>query len=310
MPHDRGMEPNRADEDAEWDALLAEEEADRQRKLEPPPLLTPQEFADWRSPRVVDDNPTRLDNPLWQWLVRTRWSAFQANEQFNGPSAFSAGTMWYFDRFGISRTPLPDARVVHIGGEHEDFYGPDFCIFNDVTVIGEDGDIAIFGYPREDFPPTDFHSATLLGDGTIALIGRLGYGDERVVSETPVYRLALDSMRMSRLATLGDAPGWIPSPHVGPVFPLSAMALCKGFTRALERAQARYVEDRKEAGQKLDRRFLADAHFHDTRHEAASRLAEELSNVLELSAVTGHRDLRMLKRYYHPRAEDLARKLG
>jgi integrase len=54
---------------------------------------------------------------------------------------------------------------------------------------------------------------------------------------------------------------------------------------------------------------LDDVHFHDTRHEAASRLAEKLSNVLELSAVTGHKDLRMLKRYYHPRAEDLAKKL-
>ena len=27
-------------------------------------------------------------------------------------------------------------------------------------------------------------------------------------------------------------------------------------------------------------------------------------------AVTGHKDLRMLKRYYHPRATDLAKKLG
>jgi integrase len=35
--------------------------------------------------------------------------------------------------------------------------------------------------------------------------------------------------------------------------------------------------------------FLADVHFHDTRHEAASRLANKLSNVLELSAVTGHK---------------------
>lgn len=55
--------------------------------------------------------------------------------------------------------------------------------------------------------------------------------------------------------------------------------------------------------------FLEDVHFHDIRHEAASRMADKLSNVLELSAVTGHRDLRMLKRYYHPRAEDLAKKL-
>ncbi|MEW5889792.1 MAG: hypothetical protein AB1768_12265 [Pseudomonadota bacterium] len=48
----------------------------------------------------------------------------------------------------------------------------------------------------------------------------------------------------------------------------------------------------------------------DLRHEAASRLAEKLTNILELSSVTGHRDLRMLKRYYHPRPEELARRLA
>ncbi|MHB1282419.1 MAG: tyrosine-type recombinase/integrase [Metallibacterium scheffleri] len=51
-------------------------------------------------------------------------------------------------------------------------------------------------------------------------------------------------------------------------------------------------------------------HFHDLRNGAASRLAEKLPNLIELAAVTGHKDLRMLKRYYHPRASDLAKKLG
>lgn len=55
---------------------------------------------------------------------------------------------------------------------------------------------------------------------------------------------------------------------------------------------------------------IENSHFHDLRHEATSRMAEKLLNVIELASVTGHKDLRMLKRYYHPRAEDLARKLG
>lgn len=97
--------------------------------------------------------------------------------------------------------------------------------------------------------------------------------------------------------------------RTGPVFETSAMALRKGFVRAIERAQAKYLEECKKEGRKPVAGFLEDMHFHDTRHEAASRLAEKLSNVLELSAVTGHRDLRMLKRYYHPRTEDLAKKL-
>ena len=98
--------------------------------------------------------------------------------------------------------------------------------------------------------------------------------------------------------------------HEGQVFQTTAMALRKGFKRALERAQQQYKEDCRAASERPVRGFLEDVHFHDTRHEAASRLSEKLSNVLELSAVTGHKDLRMLKRYYHPRAEDLAKKLG
>lgn len=55
--------------------------------------------------------------------------------------------------------------------------------------------------------------------------------------------------------------------------------------------------------------LLLDLHFHDLRHEATSRLAEKLQ-LHELMKVTGHKGTRMLARYYHPRAEDLAKKLG
>ncbi|MBI5926474.1 MAG: site-specific integrase [Aquabacterium sp.] len=99
-------------------------------------------------------------------------------------------------------------------------------------------------------------------------------------------------------------------PRVGPVFSTTAMALRKGFTRAVERAREQYLADCKAQKKRPVPGFLEDVHFHDSRHEAASRLADKLSNMLELSAVTGHKDLRMLKRYYHPRAEDLAKKLG
>lgn len=58
-----------------------------------------------------------------------------------------------------------------------------------------------------------------------------------------------------------------------------------------------------------DEAELGDLHFHDTRHEAATRLSKKLANVLELSAVTGHRSLQSLKRYYNPTAAELASKL-
>jgi integrase len=54
---------------------------------------------------------------------------------------------------------------------------------------------------------------------------------------------------------------------------------------------------------------MADLHFHDLRHEATSRLAEKLE-MHELMKVTGHKSSAMIARYYHPRASQLAAKLG
>lgn len=77
------------------------------------------------------------------------------------------------------------------------------------------------------------------------------------------------------------------------------------YIRAVKRARIAYVE----AGGD-DPRMLVDMHFHDLRHIAVTRLAERLPNIVELAAVSGHTDVRMLRRYYHPKAEELALKLG
>jgi hypothetical protein len=39
-------------------------------------------------------------------------------------------------------------------------------------------------------------------------------------------------------------------------------------------------------------------------------MATKLPNLIELAAVSGHKSLKMLQRYYHPDVGDLARKLG
>jgi integrase len=78
----------------------------------------------------------------------------------------------------------------------------------------------------------------------------------------------------------------------GQVFKVTACALHVAFRKACRRAD------------------LTDLHFHDLRHTAATRMAKKLPNLIELAAVTGHKDVRMLARYYHPKAEDLALKLG
>lgn len=84
----------------------------------------------------------------------------------------------------------------------------------------------------------------------------------------------------------------LPRHESGRVFPTTGEALKRVFMRACKRAG------------------IEDLHFHDLRHEATSRISERLDNILELSSVTGHKTVQMLKRYYHPRATDLAKKLG
>lgn len=76
------------------------------------------------------------------------------------------------------------------------------------------------------------------------------------------------------------------------IVPLTPYNLSRAFNKATKIAQ------------------IKDLHFHDARREATTQLSKKLSNVLELSAVTGHKDLQVLKRYYKPKASDLAKKLN
>lgn len=55
---------------------------------------------------------------------------------------------------------------------------------------------------------------------------------------------------------------------------------------------------------------IENLHFHDMRHEATSRLFElGTLDMMEISAITGHKSLSMLKRYTHLKAQKLVRKL-
>jgi hypothetical protein len=95
-----------------------------------------------------------------------------------------------------------------VGGEHEDSYDPDFYIYNDVVVRHPDGRLEIFGYPKNVFSPSDFHSATFVGN-RIIIIGCLGYPEQRTAGTTPVFSLDLDTLAILPVPTSGTAPGWI-----------------------------------------------------------------------------------------------------
>ena len=172
--------------------------------------VTPEVFGAWRAPRRGTVNPERMDNPLWDWLIRTSANAWSATQRFGGPSAFDAGPGWCFDRFGQPAVRLPDGRVIFIAGEHEDHYDPDFFIYNDVVVRHPDGRIEVFGYPEEEFPPTDFHTATLSGD-RIVLIGNLGYLEQRLAGVTQVVVLELKTWEVRMVPCTGEGPGWLHS---------------------------------------------------------------------------------------------------
>lgn len=78
----------------------------------------------------------------------------------------------------------------------------------------------------------------------------------------------------------------------GRVLPIHFAALENNFRRAIKRAG------------------LQSVIIHTLRHTAISRMAERLPNVIELSAVSGHKSLASLKNYYHIKPEALAEKLG
>ncbi len=78
----------------------------------------------------------------------------------------------------------------------------------------------------------------------------------------------------------------------GVVIPVKFFTLDAAFKRARNRAG------------------LEDVRFHDLRRTAITRMAEKLPNLIELAAVSGHKSLMVLKRYYRPTAAELAQKLG
>jgi hypothetical protein len=165
------------------------------------------EFASGRDRRFGMSNPEIMDIPFWNEMVRAGVSAYHARMQFSPADRFGQ-PVWCFSRFGMSFTEFPDGRFVQIGGEHEDLYDPDFCIYNEVVFHERNGRFQIMGYPQSVFPPADFHSATYVG-GFIYIIGRLGYHGDRAFGSTPVYRLNCRTWRMESLPTTGSNPGWI-----------------------------------------------------------------------------------------------------
>lgn len=83
----------------------------------------------------------------------------------------------------------------------------------------------------------------------------------------------------------------LPKEH-GSVFNLTNVAVRQSWDRLVARAG------------------IEDLHFHDLRHEAISRFFELGLSVPEVALISGHKDMRMLFRYTHLKAENVADKLA
>lgn len=179
--------------------------------------ITREQFDTQRHRRFGTTNPERMENEFWHYMVRTKIYPLQIKAALglSKDEFYERNPVWCFGhRMGMTHTQLPDGREIYIAGEYEDFYDPDFCIYNDVIVFKPDGRVEIYGYPQKIFPPTDFHSATLVGNA-IYIVGSIGYGEWRdhVLKHrkpfTPVFRLDCETMQIEEVATTGDAPSWL-----------------------------------------------------------------------------------------------------
>ena len=170
--------------------------------------ISKEEYQYWRHPRYGVSNPQKIKSKVWEYGVVSKKSAYELSKEFGFDDNFDTKPSWSYDRFGRAIIFLNDGREIHIAGEHEDYYDPDFFIYNDVTVINPDDSIDFYLYPKDIFRPTDFHTASLI-DNKIYIIGNLGYEENIKYGYTQVYELDLKDFSIKEIESKGQMPGWI-----------------------------------------------------------------------------------------------------
>lgn len=139
-------------------------------------------------------------------------------------------------------------------------------------------------------------------DRQVAHLSETKNGEPR---DVPLSMAAVQTLR-SLIASDRDEAS---EPLAGVVFRSQPNTVTQAFIRAVKRARRDYEDECKKSGQKPNPEHLVGIRLHDGRHEGTSRFFEKGLDVMEVASITGHKDLRMLKRYTHLRAEDIAKKL-
>lgn len=101
----------------------------------------------------------------------------------------------------------------------------------------------------------------------------------------------------------------MPPRRDGQALPGASAALTRSFSRAVDAARKHYEKVCAAHRTAANPKYFHDLRFHDLRHEAISRMAAQFQ-MHELAKISGHRDSRMLLRYYHPDVSKLARRLA
>lgn len=136
----------------------------------------------------ITDNPTNVSNPVWTYQVLTGLSGYDYNSLYldDIDNYCICDPNFSFERFGRSMDELMDGSTILIGGNHEDYYDPDFHVYNDVTIVTEtDGvkDVTIYMYHWDVLPPLEYHQ-TIVDE-------EKGYIDIKCENES-IYRLFLE----------------------------------------------------------------------------------------------------------------------
>jgi len=157
----------------------------------------------------------------------------------------------------------------------------------------------------------EFNRLTVAGQSIMAgdIVGLMCFALETAMRQSEILNLLwADIQWTSRTLLIKDSKNGTPR-----VIPLSrkAIQILEGrqglklkspfpyHVRAVQRAWDATVGD---AG-------VDDLHFHDLRHEAISRFFEKGLGVPEVALISGHKDMRMLLRYTHMTAAEIAKKL-
>lgn len=181
------------------------------KNLSLPANISPQQLSIVLKPVQATDNPTRCQHPVYDWLIRSKLYGSSIRQLVRQHLHINPEqAVWCFNRMGQSRTIMADGTQIYIGGEHEDFYDPDFRIYNDAVIVYPDQSTELFQYTEQDFPPTDFHSASLHADEKhIILVGCNGHPEQRDLSTTQVATFNVITAQVQLIKTSGQAPAWL-----------------------------------------------------------------------------------------------------